>query len=116
MTHLRNLLASMPWWLLQPDVDHTLLTEGLGTEDQRAVAARTADGSLAIVYLPERREITVDLAQLAGPDVAAHGTTRRRAISDRRRAPFPATGRAGSGPRTQQLRSTIWALVRESPA
>ena len=118
MTHFRNLLASMPWWLLQPDVDHTLLTEGLGPEDQRAVAARTADGSLAIVYLPDRREITVDLAQFAGPDVAARwydpAAGRFFTVAG---APFPATGRRGFSPEPQNSSGfDDWALVLESPA
>jgi hypothetical protein len=118
MTHFRNLLASMPWWLLQPDVDHTLLTEGLGPEDQRAVAARTADGSLAIVYLPDRREITVDLAQFAGPDVAARwydpAAGRFFTVAG---APFPATGRRGFSPVPQNSSGfDDWALVLESPA
>jgi hypothetical protein len=35
------------------------------------VGATTADGSLGVVYIPESREITIDLAQLAGPLVEA---------------------------------------------
>jgi hypothetical protein len=71
MTHLHDLLTSVPWWQLEPDVDHKLVIDGLGSEDERTVAARTADGSLAIVYTPERRAMTLDLARLAGPVVAA---------------------------------------------
>jgi hypothetical protein len=93
MTHLRNLLMGVPWWLLEPDLDHTLLTEGIGPEERRAVAARTADRSLAIVYLPDRREITLDLGQLAGPDVAArwYDPAEGRFVSVAG-APFPASG------------------------
>jgi hypothetical protein len=41
MTHLRDLLTAGPWWSLEPDTSHTLLTNGLGAEEQRAAAART---------------------------------------------------------------------------
>ena len=118
MTHLRALLTSLPWWLLQPDLDHTLLTDGPGPEDQRAVAARTADRSLAIAYLPDSREITVDLAQFAGPDVAARwydpAEGRFFTVAG---APFPATGRRGFSPETNNSSGFYdWALVLESPA
>ena len=62
---------TVPWWLLEPDAEHTFLTDGLGSQDERAVAARVADGSLALIYLPRSRVITVDLRQLAGPHIAA---------------------------------------------
>ena len=71
MTRLRNLLTSISWWLLEPDTSNALLTEGLGVEGDRAVAARSADRSFALLYLPSRRGITVDLGKLAGPRVAA---------------------------------------------
>src|SRR5690606_11456881 len=71
MTYLRHLLAGLPWWLLEPDAEHTLLTGGFGPEDDQAVAAVAVDRSLAIVYLPDDREITVDLEELAGPKIAA---------------------------------------------
>ena len=71
MTHLRALLAGMPWWLLEPDSDNSLLVDGSGREEQEAVAARARDRSFAIVYVPGSREVTVDLEELAGPRVAA---------------------------------------------
>lgn len=93
MTHLRDLLMSHPWWRLEPDVDNALLTDGLRAEEERAVAARTADGSLALVYLPGAREITIDLDQVAGPSVAARwddpADPRFATASG---SPFPASG------------------------
>ncbi|HEY2146928.1 MAG TPA: putative collagen-binding domain-containing protein, partial [Pirellulales bacterium] len=35
-----------------------------------AAAARTPDGKLAIAYIPDKRSITIDVGQLAGPSVA----------------------------------------------
>jgi hypothetical protein len=71
MTHLRDLLTSLPWWQLTPDSGDILLTDGMGARDERAVAARSADRSFALIYLPSSRAITVDLRQLGGPCVAA---------------------------------------------
>jgi Protein of unknown function (DUF4038)/Putative collagen-binding domain of a collagenase len=116
MTHLHDLLATRPWWLLDPDSDHKLLTDGLGSEDERAVAACTGDGSLAIVYLPGDREITIDLAQLAGPNVAARwydpadGTF--AAIEG---SPFSATGQRQFRPDPDNSAGfSDWVLILES--
>jgi hypothetical protein len=72
MTHLHNVMSGIPWWLLKPDCDNALLTDGFGPPDKRAVAALAADRSVAILYLPGSREITVDLGQLAGPRISCH--------------------------------------------
>ena len=49
MTPSPDLLTAGPWWSLEPDTSHTLLTNGLGAEEERAAAARTADGSFALI-------------------------------------------------------------------
>jgi hypothetical protein len=78
---LRALFAALPWWRLVPDVDDRLVTAGRGhqlTRDEPldvldndyATAARTPDGTLAVVYLPTPRTITVDPRVLA-PGVRA---------------------------------------------
>jgi Putative collagen-binding domain of a collagenase len=54
MAHLRDLLTSIPWWTLEPDTDKILLTAGLGSDDDRAVAARSTDRALALLYLPHQ--------------------------------------------------------------
>jgi hypothetical protein len=119
MTHLRNLLTTIPWWLLEPDTDHTLLTDGLGPEDARAVAASTADGSLAMVYIPGSREITVELARLAGPLVEARwydpANGRFSAVAG---SPFSTTEPRRLRPGTDSNSAGFgdWVLVLESPA
>ena len=93
MTHLHELMATIPWWRLEPDIGNALLTGGRGPEDAHAVAARAADRSFAIVYLPTSREITIDLRQLAGPKVIARwydpADGRFLPVGG---SPFPATG------------------------
>ncbi|MGH6944336.1 MAG: DUF4038 domain-containing protein [Geminicoccaceae bacterium] len=117
MTHLRDLLMPIPWWLLKPDTNHTLLTDGLGPEEERAVAARTADGSLAIFYLPGSREVTIDLEQLAGPRVVASwydpADGRFSAVVG---SPFPATEPQQFRPKPGNNSSGFddWVLILES--
>lgn len=71
MTLLRKLFSSVKWWLLEPDLDQTLLIEGQGIAKARAVAARASDGSFAIAYLPTSRDVTVNLGRLSGDRIAA---------------------------------------------
>ena len=119
MSHLHDLLTTIPWWQLEPDTDHTLLTDGLGPEDARAVAASTADGSLAMVYMPDRREITLDLAGLAGPLVEARwydpADGRFEAVAG---SPFSTTGSRRLGPQAESNSAGFddWVLILESPA
>ncbi|MFC0542289.1 apiosidase-like domain-containing protein [Kutzneria chonburiensis] len=69
---MTELFRSSRWYDLVPDQDHKLLTAGYGTpnpwgsvnDNDYATAARTADGRLAVIYLPTARPITVDLSQL----------------------------------------------------
>ncbi len=117
MTHLRALMATIPWWLLAPDIDHALLTGGLGPEDARAVAARACDRSFAIVYLPTSREITIELGELAGPQVVARwydpADGRFCTVSG---SPFPATGSRRLKPERASNSSGFddWALILQS--
>jgi hypothetical protein len=66
MTHLHNLFARLPWQSLEPDIHNELLTGGIGGGHQRAVAARSIEGRLAVVYIPEDRAVTLDMASLGG--------------------------------------------------
>jgi hypothetical protein len=117
MTHLRELFTSVPWWELEPDMDNTLLTGGLGPERDRAVAARSADRALALLYLPSSREITLDLGQLAGPEIAARwydpADGRFSAVSG---SPFEATGLRRFLPESPTNSSGFndWVVVLES--
>jgi hypothetical protein len=116
MTHLHELFTSVPWWHLRPDVEHTLLTDGLGPEDDRAVAAQTTDGSLAIVYLPSSHAVTVDLTRLAGPDVVARwydpSNGRYSAVTG---SPFPANGSRRFSPEADNGAGfEDWVLVLEA--
>jgi hypothetical protein len=71
LRHLRNLFEARAWWTLVPDLSNTFLTAGESSFADRAVAAVADDGSFAIVYTPTVRQLTIDPAQLTGPNVQA---------------------------------------------
>ena len=71
MARLRTLLESNSWWMLEPDDTQALLTNGIGTGTNQAVAALASDRSYALIYAPSVRTLTVQLGQLAGPNVRA---------------------------------------------
>lgn len=78
MTHLVELFSALDWWMLHPDVRNTFLlgpgegiTDDLGSGQNRSVAALARDGSFGLIYLPEPRPITIDLAQLSGSHISA---------------------------------------------
>jgi hypothetical protein len=71
MRNLRELLQAYRWWTLRPDMMGKLLTAGALDGTSRATAAAAADRSVALIYTPSPRTLTVDFSQLAGPRVRA---------------------------------------------
>jgi Protein of unknown function (DUF4038)/Putative collagen-binding domain of a collagenase len=117
MSHTRDLLLATRWWELEPDRKNVLLTDGLGPAEERAVAARSADRSFALVYLPSTRTVTVDLGQIAGPEIAAHwydpADGRLFGVSG---PPFLATGSQRLQPISDRNSSGFgdWVLILEA--
>ena len=66
LTHLAALFASRAWHRLVPDP--VFITDGAGSGDDAAVAARTDDGGTVMAYLPSMRAITVALDRVAGAE------------------------------------------------
>lgn len=68
MAYVTALFEPRAWHQLVPDQDHALVTQGWGKfgEFSYCSAARTPDGKLAIVYVPDKRTITIDLSKLTG--------------------------------------------------
>jgi hypothetical protein len=71
MTVLYDIVSSVKWWLLEPDIGNAFLIGGRGLTESRAVAALASDGSLGLVYVPTSRTITLDLRRLAGSAIVA---------------------------------------------
>jgi len=91
--HVRTLLEGRPWWTLEPDRTGALLTAGISSGADRAVAARASDGSFAVVYLPSVRAVTFNLAQLTGPNVNARWCDPTNGVcTTASGSPFPAAG------------------------
>jgi hypothetical protein len=62
---------SVEWSTLVPDHEKTLVSGGRGEARglNQIGAARSGDGRLAIVYVPDQRAITIETGVLAGPGV-----------------------------------------------
>ena len=51
--YLGKLLRSREHWLMVPDINHTVMTSGIGSGDTLSVAARSSDGQTIIAYLSD---------------------------------------------------------------
>ena len=116
MQHLKSLFDSVPWWTLEPDMQGQLITSGARSGQDRAVAAYSADGSLALAYVPSIRDVTFNLRALAGPRVSAtwydpsNGTYSTAAGS-----PFSGNGpRVLRAPRYNSAGTGDWVLILRS--
>jgi hypothetical protein len=70
---MRIFFSSLAWYNLVPDQTHTFLTAGYGTFESAGsvqgndyvTAALTSDGTTAVIYLPTKHTITVNLAKMS---------------------------------------------------
>lgn len=63
---LSRFFTSLPWWTLVPDREQSFLVGGFGRwqTDDFAVAAVSADKSMAVIYTPVRHDLELQTAQL----------------------------------------------------
>ncbi len=108
MARVRKLFDLLPWYDLEPDDGHRVVTSGLGEENgmDRLTAARTRDRRLMAAYLPSRREIELDLGQLQGSQFNGWWYDPRTGQSSPV-APKPASGKVKLTPPAEG----DWALV-----
>lgn len=79
LTFATDLFARRRWFDLVPDSRHLLVVSGYGSDSDSGdlndsdyvTAARTADGRLAIAYLPTGQPIVVDMRRMSGRRVEA---------------------------------------------
>lgn len=64
MAILADLLESVPWHLFEPNQD--LITSENLPGPAHIQAAAINDGSMALIYFPEKQEATIDLEQMTG--------------------------------------------------
>lgn len=115
MSLLRDLVSSVNWWLLVPDIDGSLVVGGKGGNKARVAAAAAKDGSFALVYLPTSKDIVLDLGRLSGSRIAArwHDPTTGQSV-DVEGSPFPPDRHSFRPPRKNQGGYTDWVLELKS--
>lgn len=70
-TRFDEFFRAYDWSTLEPDRADTVLTGGQGSGSNAAYAAKSNDSTLVIVYTPSQKQLTIDMTELAGPNVAA---------------------------------------------
>jgi hypothetical protein len=73
MMHWGELFRSRSWYDLVPDPKHEVVTSGLGEFRglDYLAAARTADGSTVIAYMPTSRTVAVEMSKISGSQARA---------------------------------------------
>ena len=116
LIHLRALLEARAWHLLVPDQTGAVLTAGVSAGVDRAATARASDGSFVLAYTPSVRPLTLDITQLAGPNVVARWyDPTNGAFTAIAGSPFTASGpRTFTPPSANAAGDGDWVLVLES--
>jgi hypothetical protein len=116
LAHLRSLFDTLAWWTLVPDTANALLTAGAGSGSSQAVAARAGNSAFALLYTPSVRGLTVNLAQLGGPNVRARWyDPTRGTYTNVAGSPFPASGSQTFTPAGNNANGFgDWVLVLDS--
>ncbi len=70
--HILKFYQGLEWWRLTPDFKQELLTSGGGKSGTRdyVTSAKADDGSYAIFYLPNPRELTLNVRSLVPADAS----------------------------------------------
>jgi hypothetical protein len=121
-----NFLKSLAWSTLAPDLAHALVTAGAGTyhtdtgtwggilADNYAIAAKSADGTLGLVYDQAGNTLTVNMGAMTGTVTArwfdpSNGTSTAIAGS-----PFSGGSRVIATPGNTSDGQTDWVLLLQS--
>jgi len=126
LRYCKNLLSSKAWYSLVPDQAHTLATSGYGTfsaggtehtsisANDYVTAALTPEGTLALVYVPSARTITVDMTEFSGSVIARWYDPTAGTYQSIVGSPFPNAGfHVFSTPGTHSDGASDWVLVLE---
>lgn len=70
-TRFDEFFGAYDWSALEPDRSDTVLTAGQGSGSNAAYAAKSEDSTLVMVYAPSQKQLTIDVSELAGPNVTA---------------------------------------------
>jgi Protein of unknown function (DUF4038)/Putative collagen-binding domain of a collagenase len=124
LTIWKDFFSSLPWHELVPDENHSAVTAGLGTygtfktpvsKSDFCTAARTANGSLIVAYLPTARTITVSMAALKSPARARWFDPTSGAYTPVSAEPFANSGtRQFTPPQHNSDGDTDWVLLLDA--
>jgi hypothetical protein len=107
MAHLKALIESRPVLTRVPD--ESLIVAGQGEGVHHVQAARSTDGSYALVYAATGAPVTIDLSRMSGKSIVAHWYDPRTGHSSLI-GRFPGTDRRRFTPRTHG-KGQDWVLV-----
>lgn len=114
MGHLKSLFMAYPWYELVPD--QSIVLSGNGWGGAYVPAARAADGSFVLIYIPEGQSITVDMAKITGQRVAALWFNPRTGVFfPVDGSSFPSSGYRDFMPPSGQGGDPDYVLVLRSP-
>jgi Protein of unknown function (DUF4038)/Putative collagen-binding domain of a collagenase len=78
--YMRSLFASLPWYALTPDQNHSVMTAGFGAYSRSSSITRNSyattasadapNGTFVVAYIPTVRAVTIDMTKL-GPNTQA---------------------------------------------
>jgi uncharacterized protein DUF4038/collagenase-like protein with putative collagen-binding domain len=124
LIYFKNFFSSRRWYSLVPDQSHTLLTAGYGTytsggnvsDSDYATAAKTPDGTLAVVYTPVRHTLTIALTNFSSPVTARWYDPTANTFAAIPGSPFPNMGTHNfTTPGKNSAGDGDWMLVLEAP-
>jgi hypothetical protein len=124
LIYFKNFFSSRRWYNLVPDQSHTLLTAGYGTytpggnvsDSDYATAAKTVDGTLAVVYTPVRHTLTIALTNFNSPVIARWYDPTANTFAAIPGSPFPEIGTHNfTTPGNNSAGDGDWLLVLEAP-
>lgn len=110
-------IKSIAWSSLIPDFAHSVLTVGYGTPGAADFAPCSAadDGSVAVIYMPSNRAMTVDMSTFSGEVTGRWFDPTNGSYSDAEFSPFPNTGtHVFSHAGTNSAGDADWILLLEA--
>src|SRR5438094_1076008 len=124
--YFKNFFNSIKFQTLVPDQNHTLLTGGYGTYNDNnvhlsqvdyATAAKSSDGSLAVIYTPVAHTLTVAMGNFGGPVTAKWFDPTNATFQTVAGSPFPNSGSHNfTTPGNNSSGDPDWVLLLQAQA
>jgi hypothetical protein len=121
MTNLYAFFEPLAWYSLEPDAHNEVLVDGSGRapgkapDNDYALLARSADGTLAVAYLPVVREVKIDLGKLKTPLRARWYDPTTGSYAEATGSPFTsATNVSFDPPASNGAGDSDWVLLLET--